>query len=507
MVCFSNPFSVPSDPKLDFRSQSLPRLYSQAIPSTSDEVDSYWSLYWTVFETSYDVLNLLTSADLAKALLSHPQNVLTLVRVTANRLEDILRNDCDFPNKSEVKVGMAAYAGNLLGKGPTTKGNDHKEQLDLNKQLLNCLRVLIRIVPFLLAQDDAAMEEELFWTNGKKQRQAKRDSHEYREHPNHFVIDDEEDEPQEHEPEPSSSGSKSPTYHEKYMDEEDSLPLAERLLGNCIDLLFVHNFTIPASYDGRKISYNIWENGIGSTVSLPATKEMDTNRCEVLRLLLVLLSKTLYIPSAAYYPSLSSSYEYAAPPPSTIYNRWHAHLVHPPPSSSAGAKFRKIQLSLLCSLLNTSLKSGAYYASTYAGLVGAVGGAVGDSYEKLVSGGKRKEDPPRLALVKLCIQTLNVLLVTPSPESLATERDRERRMPVNFVAGAGGRGHEHTRSPLATPAAVTESPNASYISHTSGQVGSSQQNTQEGINAFRLYLAKLHRSSDLPYIAEVNIFI
>ena len=455
-----------------------------------------------MFESSYDVLNLLTSVDITKALLSHPQNIVALVQITADRLEHIIRNEPEFPNKPEDQGGIAAYAGTLLSRGRSLTGaaNDQESKLDLNQQLLNCLRVLSRIIPFIFAQDDPTLEEDLFWRTSKAPKRAQREGQGACEGLSQFIIDDEDENSDEGASRGSFVSPKPDILEDSTVHEDDILPpLIQTLLDICVDLLFIHNFTLPASIDGKDISYTIWENGIGSTASLPVSKEIDQNRCEVLRFLVVLLSKTLYIPSSAYYPSFSLSYDYSPSSTSAIYNKCHAYLVQPPPplSSSVGAKSRKKVLSLLCTLLNTSLKSGAYHASSSAGLVGVVGGAVGDSYEKLVNGGKRKEDVPRLALVKLCIQTLNILLVTPTSES-STETERERASSVD------GNQANLTFSPPQTRPATPDMSSASHLPYSSGNDGPFQSKIPEESNSFKFYLAKLHRKSDLSFIVEVR---
>jgi hypothetical protein len=295
---------------------------------------------------------------------------------------------------------------------------------------------------------------------------------------NHFVIDDDDDD------EADTQASK------KSEAEPAGKPLAERLLDLTTDLLFVYGFTIPhsAQQSDKKVTYQIWENGIGSTLSLPSTREIDNNRTEVLRFLLSMLSKTLYVPSNAYTATLNLQDSHpsgsALSPPS--FNKWHAYLVRPP----TGAKARKATLSLLCSLLNVSLKSGASQAASSHTLVSTVGDAVGDSYEKLVSGGKRKVDSPRLTLVKTCVQVLNALLCIPTPEVLgqALQAEQSRRH---------GPGTDNIRSPPPTP---TPERVASY------SVSSAQHamTAAADSNAFQFFLSKLHRESDLSFLVEVS---
>ncbi len=159
--------------------------------------------------------------------------------------------------------------------------------------------------------------------------------------------------------------------------EDDSLPsLADRLFSCTVDLLFCAGFTIPegvrsGEQAGDKINYVIWERGVGSTVTIGSSVELDRNKTEVMRFLLVLLSSTIY----------------TAPhrlPHST--NRPQRYLTH--------ALERRLVLSLLCSWLNTSLAS--------------TGGGIGEHmpYNHLLL--KLGED--RRTLVKMSLMCLLVAL-------------------------------------------------------------------------------------------------
>lgn len=86
---------------------------------------------------------------------------------------------------------------------------------------------------------------------------------------------------------------------------EDAKPLGEELIDSLIDLLFYTNFTIPRLPNAKgKVTYAIWQSGVGCNTSMGATKEMESNRCEILRLLLTLTSKSMYMHPSEYYASL-----------------------------------------------------------------------------------------------------------------------------------------------------------------------------------------------------------
>lgn len=135
--------------------------------------------------------------------------------------------------------------------------------------------------------------------------------------------------------------------------------------------------TMPCTYfysplDGR-------ENGIGSTSDPGPSHQYDNNKTEVLRLLLVLLSRQIYVPPGSLFskPSL-----------------YTLHLVQQTP--------RRDVLTLLCSLLNTAMNSPS--ASANITSIGSMAGKL--PYNHLVF----KGEDPRSTLVGVCFQVLVVLL-------------------------------------------------------------------------------------------------
>lgn len=474
-----NPFSTPVDPKLTFRAHQLPRLYSETI---SADDDAYWALFFTLFESSYDAVNLLPGSDINNILQSHPENIGTLIHALCDRAEDI-QQDPSFPTPLETASFGQGLAASLRPSFIAAGANTSSKP-DLSKELLSCFRVLSRVVPFVLGHEDRSLEEKIFWDTAKGVARQSRNA--VAQEPTHFVIDDEEEE--------DEVGNESDKPTSSTQEGNLAKPLAERLMDLCVDCLFTQGFTLPpqsTSSFGQtksKVSFTIWENGIGSTVSLPVNRDIDLNRIEVLRLLLTFLSKTLYISSNAYTASvnLADPYPSSTAPSLPVLNKWHAYLVRQP----ATPRQRKATLSLLCSLLNLSLKSGAAQAASANTLMTAMGDAVGDSYEKLISGGKRKVDSPRLALVKICIQVLNALLATPTSDifSQAIQTEQNRR-----IAGE--------RDPTAN---LRSPPLSPQINRSSSHATVNKLASASETNAFAFFLSKLHRESDLGFIVEVS---
>ena len=119
------------------------------------------------------------------------------------------------------------------------------------------------------------------------------------------------------------------------------------------------------------------ERGIGSTANLGNNAVFDSNRTEVLRLLLILLSQQIYAPSGSLFtkPSVFSLY-----------------IVKKIP--------RRDVLTILCSLLNTAMNSSAPEKVT----IGTIAGKL--PYNHLVF----KGEDPRMNLITISMQVLCVLL-------------------------------------------------------------------------------------------------
>lgn len=84
---------------------------------------------------------------------------------------------------------------------------------------------------------------------------------------------------------------------------EDAKPLAEELIDTLLELSFFSDFTLPKVQPGKnKVTYAIWQTGVGCNTPIGSSKEYESNRTEVLRLLLAITSKSMYMSS-----SMSSS--------------------------------------------------------------------------------------------------------------------------------------------------------------------------------------------------------
>jgi len=73
---------------------------------------------------------------------------------------------------------------------------------------------------------------------------------------------------------------------------EEAKPLAEELIDTLIDMLFFADFTLPRTANAKsKVTYAIWQSGVGCNTAIGTSKEFESNRCEILRLILTLTSK------------------------------------------------------------------------------------------------------------------------------------------------------------------------------------------------------------------------
>ncbi|EFA08688.1 protein HID1 [Tribolium castaneum] len=122
-------------------------------------------------------------------------------------------------------------------------------------------------------------------------------------------------------------------------DEDESVPLAQSLLNAVCDLLFCPDFTVVASRKSGPDKAEelsaidsceyIWEAGVGFAHSPPRSPVLDSNRTELLKLLLTCFSETMYQPPTDI---------------SQNPNKWIAHLT---------SSENRHALPMFTSLLNT----------------------------------------------------------------------------------------------------------------------------------------------------------
>ncbi|EAL91649.1 Hid1 family protein [Aspergillus fumigatus Af293] len=247
-----------SESKLVFK-QGIFRLSEEkAIPAD----DPYWSRFWELPESTEDVFSLFTPADIRRTRDHALPNFETLLLSITSRLT-FLKNHPSFPDPD----------------------------LAPERDVLNCIRILTRILPFIYeAEHLEEWEDNFFWGRRKKNTRGARPGAE-------VLFDESQAEGRQEETLPGTN------------DYEDVKPLAEELIDNLLDLLFYTDFTIPklATTKG-KVSYSIWQSGVGCNTSMGSSKELESNRCEILRLLLTLTGKAMYMPLSKILMQVTNSY-------------------------------------------------------------------------------------------------------------------------------------------------------------------------------------------------------
>ncbi|KAL2889315.1 high-temperature-induced dauer-formation protein [Ceratocystis lukuohia] len=239
-----------SDSKLVFKKGILRLSEERNIPAD----DPYWVSFWELPESAEDVFSLFAPSDIRRTRDNALENLETLVLAATSRLF-MLRHHPSFPDPE--------YAPDC--------------------DLLNCVRVLTRILPFIFEEESLApWEDKFLWgIRRKKTRKASLASE---------VLFDE------------SMASPKPVIDEF----EEAKPLAEELIDTLIELLFFSGFTIQKQPPGKdRVSFAIWQSGVGCNTTNPTTKEFESNRYKqaVLSVLCSLLNTTLkYNPTSWRVP-------------------------------------------------------------------------------------------------------------------------------------------------------------------------------------------------------------
>ncbi|TKX26865.1 hypothetical protein C1H76_1021 [Elsinoe australis] len=248
----------------------------------SPKDDEFWQIYWTRPETTEHVFETFTTTDIrgmrdAEVALD---NLKTLILKTVLQLFKIRYRATSLSDESS-RQGLVA---------------------------LNCIRVLTRIFPYVYETEETRWWEESVFSTAH-------DLDFYKE----YAADAAE-----------------------YVNAEQSL--TAQLVHVLLDLLFYTGFTLPWS-DGEteprkgQVSYGLWQSGIACDTTIITTKEFESRRTEIMRLLLTLESKSIYVSPGEYVD----------------YNVDALQCIVRHPDK------RRVQ-SLLCSLLNTIVK---YHPDTW----------------------------------------------------------------------------------------------------------------------------------------------
>lgn len=200
------------------------------------------------------MFSLFSPVDIRRARDNSLANIETLIHTLTSRLFE-LRNHRAFPHPDVAP----------------------------EKHALNCIRVLTRVIPFLYEADHLeSWKERTFWQ--KRRRPTRKPLGHIK---SELIFDEgQRDEAPQSEVE---------------AEFEEIKPLGEELVDTLVDLLFYLDFTLPPDERPKiKVTYSIWQSGVGCNTAPNSSSQIESNRSEVLRLLLTLSSEALYLPARTY---------------------------------------------------------------------------------------------------------------------------------------------------------------------------------------------------------------
>lgn len=364
-------FSAPSTDSLAYKADKrggLARLYTEPVPASDHRFYSTLLCHFTSSTHAFDTFSIRDARDIRDR---QPENFRTLVELLVAHLDSLKRDELFAKETAGRSAGQDLFAfgqwvaaplspfASAFGGGAQKAGSSSQPR-DRTREALNCARLLARLVPVLMeatSQSDrqadregstTPLEERILWSrtssSSASAQTAQTDTIGQSED-EQFVIEDEDD--------PTASPSEAIKPTEKLTEgvaESANGPtaslvvsgpaLAERIIALCIDYLFFPGFSLPqlpedddtGSPDDSRVHFAIWEKGVGSSVDLPGTsKEHVAHRVEFLRLLLVMLSKSVYVPPAAQQGFEDRALQF-----------------------TCTSLSRTVTLPLLCSLLNTA---------------------------------------------------------------------------------------------------------------------------------------------------------
>ncbi|KAF1822772.1 uncharacterized protein K489DRAFT_318710 [Dissoconium aciculare CBS 342.82] len=231
--------------------------------------DPLWAQFYTLPESAEDVFALWSPNDLR-----------ALTRNTVD-LRPPLHTQIA-PRKNLETLIYTTIARLQAFQRPQDSDN---AQLTPVAEILNCMRILTRLLPYLYEADHLKdWQQDFFWKPRRPTR----------------VL--------------GGTDGRTPIYFDgldprkKFQRDEIEqaigTPIGETLLELIIDYLFFPGFAIPRRVreDGTldtEIVVKVWQSGIGSNKSLNCTKEHEKHQMETLRLLIALSSKPMYTQTSA----------------------------------------------------------------------------------------------------------------------------------------------------------------------------------------------------------------
>lgn len=486
--------SSPSADSITFKTDKvngIARLYTEHVPPSDHR---FWSSILCHFHSPSHTFDTFSIKDARSIRDRQPANLRTLLELLTLHL-DSLKYDEHFASPEGVRQSsqgltdlgrwVASPLTSAFAPGPSSSSTSPR---DRTKEALNCARLLTRLLPVLYEDPGghsgsaasqtwtSSLEEEILWTRREAAVNAADDNSQVAvgtaddDSANQFVIqgDDDDDEasrvssPENVRKDPlsqaasaSSEAADQSTSQRSDQAQQTQRCLAESLLHLVVDFLFFPGFTLPADLhsdeddggtpDGSRVHFAIWQKGVGSSVDLRGTtKQHVAHRTEFLRLFLVLVSKSMYVPPPAQVTFRDRATEYVC----TSFSR-------------------TVTLPLLCSLLNTACAGGGH------GGMEAGAAATGQSWN--FSGPSQTENEGSRDVLRAVSFQLLVALLEWEPISSAEEATSE--------------------SPASRP---PQRPAASRTVSQSSTISS----TPSTPNQFAFWLSKLHRSADLDLLSS-----
>lgn len=220
-----------------------------------------WSQFYTLPESADDVFSLWSPNDLHNLTQTNTRDVQVEPR----------------KNLETLVYRLVAH----LVKRQTASGSDDGSLEQQNAEILNCMRILTRLFPFIYeAQHLRDWAARFFW-------QPRRPT---------YFWDKKRDRPGRL----FDGLNPSKEYGIDQLEATIGPPLGEVLMGCVVGYCFFSGFTIPARVeeDGRverDVSVRVWQTGIGSSKSLGCSRENEKNQQETVRLLLTISSLAMYM--------------------------------------------------------------------------------------------------------------------------------------------------------------------------------------------------------------------
>lgn len=149
-----------------------------------------------------------------------------------------------------------------------------RDPLAFIKEVLNCIRILTRVLPFVYECDRlVSWEHSFFWEVSDNTRPSRVGRH----------ISGE------------SNTAETLNHSNNATHNEPPVSLGVELMDSLLDLAFWSGFTLPVNMNGKNgPTYGFWQSGIAYERRLDTSKEFESRRTEIMQLLLVLESKCIY---------------------------------------------------------------------------------------------------------------------------------------------------------------------------------------------------------------------